>query len=96
MKETRRNVTARPICSPAGLLICLSTCSAGLNPSRASQQQKKQEISRPLNSSPALPSPTSLFFPPPISIPQGGWITASLIERQINKEIDCHLCAPPS
>lgn len=61
--------------------------------------KKKQEISRPLNRSPPLttpPSPNPPLFFSPISIPQGGWVTASLIERQINKEIYCHLCAPPS
>lgn len=36
----------------------------------------------------------SSFFSP--SIPQGGWVTANPIERQINKEIYCHLRAPPS
>lgn len=36
---------------------------------------------------------SSSFFP---SIPRGGWMRANLIERQINKEIYCHLSAPPS
>lgn len=31
-----------------------------------------------------------------LSIPLGDWVTANLIERQINKEIYCHFSAPPS
>lgn len=32
----------------------------------------------------------------PFFIPRGGWVRANLIERQINKEIYCHLGAPSS
>lgn len=41
-----------------------------------------------------LPLLFSSSFSP--SVPRGGWVTANLIERQINKEIYCHLGAPPS
>ena len=78
------------------------TRTVGLNPSLREARKRNRKLVAPLIAALLylLPQahPTLSYFLPLFSpsVPWGGWVTANLIERQINKEIYCHFGAPPS